>query len=94
MALQNSAKIWELGLSAAQVVRLSPRAQQLTKRDLVALGNVANRLKLSIEDLQSIVDAFGQNDAPADPEVQGDACCCAPCCCCCAVSVGAEVTLA
>ena len=93
MALPNSAKIWELGLSAGQVVKLSPRAQQLTKRDLVALGNLAGRLKLTIQDLSSIVDAFGQSDAPADPEVQGDACCCAPCCCCCAVSVSSDVSL-
>jgi hypothetical protein len=87
-------------LTEAEIARLTPEAQELTKRDLINLSRAGtNReelteerlLSLTVRDLDSIEEAFADYGVDRFEAVQDNdiACCCTctPCCSCCASSV-------
>jgi hypothetical protein len=89
-------------LTEAEIARLTPEAQELTKGDLISLSRAStNReelteerlLSLTVRDLDSIEEAFADYGVDRFEAVQDDdngiACCCTctPCCSCCASSV-------
>jgi hypothetical protein len=100
--LDTQAKDFPL-LTAAEIAMMTPRAQGLTKADLITLSRVqSNREELTDEmalgitagDLNSLEQAFanygvGRFQGLAATADDGVSCCCTctPCCSCCASSV-------
>jgi hypothetical protein len=89
-------------LTPAEIAMMTPRAQQLTKADLITLSRVqSNReelteemaLGITAQDLNSLEQAFanygvGRFQALATDDASACCCCtCTPCCSCTAASV-------
>lgn len=77
------------------IAKLTPASRGLTKRDLLLLDagefTPATR-RLTVEDMNSLRNVFGQASARAAKPTDGGGyycccCCCYFCCCCTAVSV-------
>jgi hypothetical protein len=89
-------------VTPAQLRKLTPATQKLTKRDLLLLAadefTPATR-KLTVEDLHSLRTVFAQTSARLAKKPSGDGgyfcccCCCYFCCCCTAVSVTRPLTI-
>jgi hypothetical protein len=107
--LPKNTPISDLGLTPAQLAKLTPAARKLTKGDLVALqkwadsggkGNPPDNLR--IVDIQSLGKAVGnpvaavtraRNMAEAANGGISGCCCCTPCCTCTAAAEIAPVRL-
>jgi hypothetical protein len=83
------------GLTPVAKAKLTPRANDLTKADLIYLArgeaNKAHHLDLTLKDLKSVDAALAGYD-PGQVAAQGEGgaaccCCCTPACCCCASAV-------
>ena len=89
-------------LAPGEYARLSPRAQQLTRGDLLALGGwstgrkTPEQLGLTVQDVKDLRDVFAQQIGaeflPQGVSISG--CCCSPCCCCAAAVVHPVPSLA
>ncbi len=100
MAASNTTAISNF-LSPAELQRLSPKAQQLTRGDLLALAGWGmpkknpQDLGLTVDDVKTLRDCFGQRLAseitPQDTNVS--CCCCSPCCCCAAAVIDPVTTV-
>jgi hypothetical protein len=99
--LPSNTPITKLGVNPAEIAMLTPAAQKLTKADLMELreyqskGDLKNApLHLSIQDLNSITNAFHAMDVRQHSSQPGMlegttyscCCCCSPCCSCCAAA--------
>jgi hypothetical protein len=103
--LPSNTPISRLGLSSAQLAKLTPAARKLTKGDLVALqkwgssgGKGAAPDHLTVADLQSLKKAVGDpatfaTQAKKRSMLAADtvACCCS-CCPCCSCTAAAEIS--
>lgn len=85
------APVSELLPEAVGATALTPRAQKLTKEDLILLskGVKEGRLsQLTLEDLKSIEDSFASYRSPgSEGGLAVGACSSSIICCCCAASV-------
>ena len=83
----------ELGLTPAEVRRLTPAARMVAKGDLIAMmeGQVPRATHaLTLRDLTSITQVFVTRARAGSMGGTNPGCCCSccrPCCCCCSVSV-------
>ena len=79
--VNNDTKLKDFPLSGDQLSRLSPRAKELTKSDLLTLA----KLKLTVGDASSIQDVFA--DTGAAVGASGGAACSSIVCCCTASAI-------
>ena len=102
--LPKNTPISGLGLSAAQLAKLTPAARKVTKGDLLALqkwsqagGKGAAPDHLTIGDIKSLQSAVGSPETFAKKAAKKDnggvtvCCCCCPCCTCTAAAEIAPV---
>jgi hypothetical protein len=98
--LPNTTPLTQLGFTATELKRLSPRVRKLTRSDLIALVEKPDatpaKLNLTFQDLQGLhalaASAAKKSGTTTGGGGSGDGgirccCCIACCCCCCAVSV-------
>ena len=95
--LPRNTPIGELGVTKAQLAKLTPAARKLTKGDLIALdkwnsagGKGPAPDHLTVRDLSSLRKAFPPRKAKRGEfraqDFDIDVSCCSTPCCCCAVS--------
>jgi hypothetical protein len=94
--LPGNASLAELGFSQDQIAKLTPRAAELTKADLIALEKWSQAegtaptegiSALTVQDISSLAEAYPRPEVEAAAEGNVTVCCCCtPCCSCCAVA--------